>query len=359
MAKERKEHIVFFPNESTVECHDGFNPYHVGYFRWLAGEIGLDKAGRLYDGMSMEKRDFIASLDTDAINYLSVRWTVDEMRRRLAGDATACSKGGKHRKISRDDYPIDYDDRDYDVFYGPKDNATYARWLYNRKGAHAVAKHFHITTDTAYMLGESCIPGSTKVDGITEDAIAEMENSVIERRILLEQNLINAINFHKNGSRRLKIRMNRMAHIPAVYVLRQLLEAEEYSIKAKNCPFDYVDYNYDKKSECIRNAISRLPDTGWRYWWQDDMDGGMAYIFYVQLPDGAQVSWHGADISDMNGVNKDNTIPWDGQLASTIPKLVNFIQKLCPSICGDKFNRTACEHEITVGLALFDAEASV
>ena len=65
-------------------------------------------------------------------------------------------------------------------------------------------------------------------------------------------------------------------------------------------------------------------------------------IFYVELPGEIQVSWHGMSVSDMEGVPETMYKEWDGQVASTLPKIVKCIGNVCPALLEEKFDRKKC-----------------
>ena len=320
------------------------HPNFIGCYKKVVAKVGTEAALRLYDGMSEGKSAFICASDP-RLDSFSVRWTLPRLKEIVeAGYLTRNQV--LHRDMERnaryDDYY--YDEWDRAEFYGPKDTVTYARWLYNRYGAGKVAKQFHVSPDFAEALGNSDLPGGIKVaslEGKVEN-IDAIEERIEDRHAAAFMNAEQLADFRKNGSRKLKVRMNRLMDHPEIYVLKKLLEAEEFSIAAKECIYKYRDYNYDKKSERLKEAIEKLPDTGWHYWWQRDEEGQAEYIFYVELPGEFQVSWHGMSVSDMEGVPETMYKEWDGQVASTLPKIVKCIGNVCPAILEEKFDRKKC-----------------
>lgn len=73
----------------------------------------------------------------------------------------------------------------------------------------------------------------------------------------------------------------------------------------------------------------------------------MDYVFYVVLPTKEQVSWHGSDIEDMKNVIKNEKFEWDGKLASTLPKLIDCLKYMCPSVFEEKFSIEKCKTELS------------
>ena len=239
------------------------HPNFIGCYKKVVAKIGTEAALRLYDGMSEGKSAFICASDP-RLDSFSVRWTLPRLKEIVeAGYLTRNQV--LHRDMERnaryDDYY--YDEWDRAEFYGPKDTVTYARWLYNRYGAGKVAKQFHVSPDFAEALGNSDLPGGIKVaslEGKVEN-IDAIEERIEDRHAAAFMNAEQLADFRKNGSRKLKVRMNRLMDHPEIYVLKKLLEAEEFSIAAKECIYKYRDYNYGKKSERLKEAIEKLPDT--------------------------------------------------------------------------------------------------
>jgi hypothetical protein len=329
-------------NSSDTLHIPGLDPNHIGYFRRLAAQIGVEEARLKYNGMSKEKAEYLASLDDKMDNY-GIKWTVEILKKRYADKKFAPYVAPK----PRDDYDDYYDYYDRDEFFGPKDTVTYARWLYNRYGTKKVAKQFHISDDLADRIGTSSLPGSMKVAELeTDDDIDEIESEIYARKAAKSINAYQMKQFHNDNSRKLKIRLNKLAENDTAFVLRKLIETEDYNIKAKECYFDYIQYNYDKKSENLVAAIERLSKMDWKYLWADDQEGTASYIFYVVLPTGKQVSWHGMHLKDVENVPKDNEAEWDGELSSTLPKLLDCVKAVCPSIYEEKFDKKKCLAEL-------------
>lgn len=234
----------------------------------------------------------------------------------------------------------------YDEYYGPKDTVSYCRWLYNRFSVNHVSEELHMPIELVNYIGNVDIPGKTKLSDIPDMETAKnLYRHIKQVRNAQDEKSIFQSKFHENDSRKMKIRLNKLCDIPQIYVLRQLMEAEEFNIKAKDCIYKYRDYNYEKKGECLKNAISMLPETSWKFWWQRCSDGLARYIFYVELP-GGQVSWHGTCLSDMDGVPIDDNRNWDGVMAVTLPRIIKSATILCPSLLAAKFNKDLCLSEI-------------
>ena len=238
------------------------------------------------------------------------------------------------------------DDYVYDEYYGSKDTVSYCRWLSNRSAIKQVSEELHIPVELLNYIRSVAIPGKTKLSDIPDmESAKNLYHRIKKIRNAQDAKAVFQSKFHENDSRKMKLRMNKLCEIPEMYVLRQLMEAEEFNIKAKEGLYKYQDCNYGKKVECLRNAISKLPETQWKFWWQGCSEGLARYIFYVELP-GGQVSWHGTDTADMVDVPKDKDREWDGALAATLPRIIHSVQQLCPSLMVDKFNKDTCTAEI-------------
>ena len=114
-------------------------------------------------------------------------------------------------------------------------------------------------------------------------------------------------------------------------VLRSLMNAETANIRAKLYEGE-ENMGYAQKRRYLREAIKDLPATGWKFYWQKRYIGTGDYwfghyIFYVILPSGLQVSWHGLNADmDMGGVPEDYTIQWDGCEGVTLERIVQAIE---------------------------------
>ena len=334
--------------DRSVEDMKIGEPQYIGTYKKVVDAVGKDGALRLYSGMTSEKSDFICSCG-DSMDMLSVRWKLDRLEAIATnGGRLLDSMKKKRTKNVSYDFIRDCSYEEDEEFYGPKDTVTYARWLFNRYGTDGIVKHFHVDKHFAWRLGNSDLPGGIKVvslEGKVEN-IEAIADRIEDRQATAYMNAEQLADFRKSGSRKLKVRMNRLMDHPEIYVLKKLLEAEEFSITAKECIFKYRDYNYGKKSERLKEAIEKLPETGWHYWWQRDEEGQAEYIFYVELPGEIQVSWHGMSVSDMEGVPETMYKEWDGQVASTLPKIIKCITNICPAIIENRFERNKCSKQL-------------
>ena len=244
-------------------------------------------------------------------------------------------------------------DYDYfeDEFYGNTNSVSYARWLYNRGEIYRLAKEYCINEKLAEYIGTSNIPGYIKITDLksqkdVDDIQEEIYRKNKKKNDVIVHNNSNVEEFREMNSRKIKLRLNKLLDNDYVYVIRKLIDAEEASIAAKNTYGKYVEYNYNKKSKCISEAIEKLKNTNLYYCWQEDKEYGMDYVFYVVLPTKEQVSWHGSDIEDMKNVIKNENFEWDGKLASTLPKLIDCLKYMCPSVFEEKFNIEKCKTEL-------------
>lgn len=55
--------------------------------------------------------------------------------------------------------------------------------------------------------------------------------------------------------------------------------------------------------------------------------------------------------ADMAGVSFEERDLWDGARAVTLPRIVLSVNRLCPSLLADKFDREACAVELLQNVA--------
>lgn len=55
--------------------------------------------------------------------------------------------------------------------------------------------------------------------------------------------------------------------------------------------------------------------------------------------------------ADMAGVSFKEQDLWDGARAATLPRIVLSVNRLCPSLLADKFDREACAEELRRNVA--------
>ena len=132
----------------------------IGTYRKVAGDMGEPEAIRMYSGMTPEKSAYILAADP-RLGTFTVRWSIDSLRKiaengyrvpeGLAKKKRGAS-GGNEVHRGTDGLGCYNEDDDYDEFYGPKDTVTYARWLYNRQGDEAVARHFGVSRKFARVV---------------------------------------------------------------------------------------------------------------------------------------------------------------------------------------------------------------
>ena len=233
-----------------------------------------------------------------------------------------------------------------DEFYGDYDSVAYCRWLYNRFGAEHTASVLKFPKKLVDIIGNSRIPGRTQLSEVNSIKSAEkLKESIDTNNNTIEKKTEFQKEFHNKNSRKIKIRLNKLSEIPQMYVLRNLIEAEEHNIKAKVASYKYREEHYSKKVEYIRNALTQLPNISWNYWYQRKTDGKAKYIFFVETPAG-QVSWHGTDLEEMKKVPNIQEDKWDKARAVTLPRLLESVYKLCPSILKEQFNKEKLKAEI-------------
>ena len=336
--EEFKENIQF--NKSIELKYTHYNSTQIGFYKELVKKYTEERAIECYNGLTKEKSSYILNLP-EYMDMYSIRWKIESLE----------EKKNNPPKQSKQNKNIDYDYFE-DEFYGNTNSVSYARWLYNRGQVYRLAKEYRINEKLAEYIGASDIPGYIKITDIksqkdVDDIQEEIYRKNKKKNDVIIQNNSNLEEFREMNSRKIKLRLNKLLDNDYAYVIRKLIDAEEASIAAKNTYGKYVEYNYNKKSKYIREAIEKLKNTNLYYCWQEDKEYGMDYVFYVVLPTKEQVSWHGSNIDDMKNVIKNEKFEWDGKLASTLLKLINCLKYMCPSVFEEKFSIEKCKTELS------------
>lgn len=102
-----------------------------------------------------------------------------------------------------------------------------------------------------------------------------------------------------------------------------LLELEFANLSAKKL-HKLKEQIYERKTILLKKLSFILPDLGWKYGLSYNTGKNSAYIIYIYLPNGEQLSWH------CNEYNLAYCFPeieteWDGQVCMTMDKILNFI----------------------------------
>ena len=236
---------------------------------------------------------------------------------------------------------IEYDEYDCDGgednFFGDTGSVSYVRYLCNFKYIGEVASQLHISKELVDYLSTSRVPGKTKFRDLTIESATKMEEKKIDSHMATEVNFKHLAKARTEacgiGTRKLKIRLNNLFKKTGdseVMAIRYLLEAEDANITAKATYFSYRDKVYQRKSDALKSACEIIENTGWKYGHIKDSEMTAMYLLYIYLPNGIQVSWH----LNEDWVKRISKIEceWDRQLASTLPKILNYIEEKYPEI---------------------------
>ena len=265
-------------------------------------------------------------------------------------------EGGAPRKKKPAHIDLGFTDRgEPREFEGDEDSVSYVRYLGNFNGLGTVASHLETSREVVEMLYESGLPGRTVWRGKTLEDLHEMAAvHAVEREergaARMGRDMAQEVNSGLLcsarrdacgiGTRKLKLRLNKLSKAgdKEAQLVRTLLEVEDKNIVAKDTSYYYRDKVYDQKSALLRSATDLLDELGWRYGYTGKTGKNAMYLVYVFLPGGAQVSWH------MNDSWVPDEVPpidceWDGQEASTLPKLLAHVQSRFQDILLEKVSK--------------------
>ena len=108
-------------------------------------------------------------------------------------------------------------------------------------------------------------------------------------------------------------------------VVSALLEAEFANLCAK-ANEKMKDVIYERKSLLLDKVAYWLDGTGWKYGYNANCGKNAAYIIYVYLPNGVQLSWHSTDYNLYKKFPYLETT-WDGKVCSTMEKLLEYVKQ--------------------------------
>lgn len=108
-------------------------------------------------------------------------------------------------------------------------------------------------------------------------------------------------------------------------VVSALLEAEFANLCAKTYGKQLKEVIYERKSLLLDKVAYWLDGTGWKYGYNANCGKNAAYIIYVYLPNGVQLSWHSTDYNLYKKFPYIETT-WDGKVCSTMEKLLEYVK---------------------------------
>lgn len=132
------------------------------------------------------------------------------------------------------------------------------------------------------------------------------------------------------GIRRLRHILNNMVrktHDKDSHIILTLIDLEYANLKAKLHVGEIRSRIYDRKEWLMEKLSWLLKNSGWNYGITEATGKNAAYCLYVYLPNGKQVSFHTTNWQFYKFFPAI-TCKWDGQRASTMTKLVDYINEL-------------------------------
>lgn len=120
--------------------------------------------------------------------------------------------------------------------------------------------------------------------------------------------------------------MVRKSHDMESNIILTLIDLEYANLKAKLHVGDIRQKIYNRKEWLMKKLSWLLEDSDWNYGITEAMGKNAAYCLYVYLPNGKQVSFH---TTNWQFYQYFPTISckWDGQRASTMTKLMEYISE--------------------------------
>ncbi len=109
-------------------------------------------------------------------------------------------------------------------------------------------------------------------------------------------------------------------------IILTLIDLEYANLKAKLHVGEIRRRIYDRKEWLMEKLSWLLRDSGWRYGIMEATGKNAAYCLYIYLPNGKQVSFH-TNNWQFYKYCPAISCQWDGLTASTMTKLVEFIEE--------------------------------
>lgn len=152
--------------------------------------------------------------------------------------------------------------------------------------------------------------------------------SIDQNRLSMEKLAFFKVNALGIGLRKVLKEMKAIAsssHKVEDKIMLLLLELEFANLSAKRYSHK-TELIYERKSALLRRLSDLIQDTSWRCGISYKTGKNASYIIYVYLPNGAQLSWHCNNFEMVYLFDEINCL-WDGQVCSTLEKILNFIHK--------------------------------
>lgn len=116
-------------------------------------------------------------------------------------------------------------------------------------------------------------------------------------------------------------KMNKNKESLALYLL---LSIEFANLEAKRLRKGKSKMAYERKEFLLEDIEPLLCELGWRHGANNASGKNAQYLFYIYLPNGSQLTWHGNDfyLYQQYPYIED---AWDGQVCSTLKKLIEYV----------------------------------
>lgn len=125
---------------------------------------------------------------------------------------------------------------------------------------------------------------------------------------------------------RIMRKMARKSKDQTLKIVLTLLEAEFANLCAKTHGKQLKEVIYERKSLLLDKVAYWLDGTGWKYGYNANSGKNAAYIIYVYLPNGVQLSWHSTDYNLYKKFPYLETT-WDGKVCSMMEKLLEYVKQ--------------------------------
>lgn len=145
----------------------------------------------------------------------------------------------------------------------------------------------------------------------------------MSRKTLINQLTVARRKFAGIGTRKVKLKLNRLFPNSLAKAFRLALEIEDCSILGKKyIGSEWSLKKFKQKADLIESLCRLCEINGWEYGKQPSNNGHTTYIIYFELPGCEQISFHTNLSIKVPNYRKE----WDGKRNSTLFKLENAIE---------------------------------
>lgn len=119
-----------------------------------------------------------------------------------------------------------------------------------------------------------------------------------------------------------------------IYFINLLLKTEFANLSAKRVNKDIKSKIYKRKVILIEELAYYAPELNIKYGLNGNSGKNASFLTYFYLPNGVQLTWHCNEYSILNSLPQI-TDEWDGQVAMTMEKIINYIEETYKSLIDD------------------------